>query len=126
MLASKSSGSPKPLLQTFGKGANKGSSQYIVGPLFFKGKNYNGHNPSIDRSPLLQHYAYTVFPAELAKIASSALVIPLGKTVEHIIAKLSEDGKLPSHYYLHNFPHPSGANGHRIEQFQQLKVQLRE
>jgi hypothetical protein len=111
----------------FGKGRHLLHTTSIIKyPVFLKGKNYTGHHPAIDRSPLLQHYAYREFPKELAQIAPHALVIPLGKTVEQTISRLSEKQKLPNHYYLTGFPHPSGANGHRIKQFQQQNQQLRE
>ncbi|WP_163969325.1 uracil-DNA glycosylase family protein [Oceanobacillus halotolerans] len=102
------------------------TTSIIKYPVFIKGKNYTGHQPPIDRSPLLQRYAYREFPNELAQIAPPALVIPLGKTVEQTIIRLSQERKLPNHDYLTGFPHPSGANGHRIKQFQQQKQQLRE
>jgi len=102
------------------------TTSIIKYPVFLKGKNYTGHYPPIDRSPLLQYYAYKEFPKELAQIAPSALVIPLGKTVEQVIFKLTEGRILPNHYYLTGFPHPSGANGHRVKQFQKQKGQIRE
>jgi hypothetical protein len=102
------------------------TTSIIKYPVFLKEKNYTGHHPPIDRSPLLQHYAYKEFPKELAQITPPALVIPLGKTVEQITFRLIEERKLPDHDYLTGFPHPSGANGHRIKQFQQQRQQLRE
>lgn len=102
------------------------TTSVIKYPVFFKEKNYTGHQPPIDLSPLLRNYAYKVFPKELAQISPTALVIPLGRTVENVIFKLGKERKLPNHTYLIGFPHPSGANGHRIDQFQQQKDYLRE
>lgn len=102
------------------------TTSIIKYPVFINGKNYTGHQPPIDRSPLLQHYAYSEFPDELAQIRPPALVIPLGKTVNHVITWLAEEDRLPDHTYLSGFPHPSGANGHRVKQFQQQKQQLQE
>lgn len=99
------------------------TTSIIKYPVFISGKNYTGHQPPIDRSPLLQRYIYREFPDELAQITSSALIIPLGKVVDQTILKLTEEGKLP-HHTLTGFPHPSGANGHRIKQFQQQREQL--
>ncbi|MFD1362870.1 hypothetical protein [Lentibacillus salinarum] len=95
-------------------------------PVFINGKNYTGHQPPIDRAPLLQPYAYNMFPDEMAQITSNALVIPLGRTVDSVIVRLAEEDKLPRHTFLTGFPHPSGANGHRVKQFQQQKRQLQE
>lgn len=100
------------------------TTSIIKYPVFIKRNNYTGHQPPISRSPLLQEYAYNMFPKELAQIAPQALVIPLGKTAEQVICKLAAEQKLPNHYYLTGFPHPSGANGHRIRQFQQQKSEL--
>lgn len=100
------------------------TTSLIKYPVFIKEKNYTGHQPAINRSLLLQQYAYHEFPKELAHITSPALIIPLGKTVEQVILKLIEEQKLSDHTYLIGFPHPSGANGHRVKQFQQQKSQL--
>lgn len=100
------------------------TTSIIKNPVFTHGKNYNGHQPAINSSPLLQHYAYEVFPEELAHITSPALFIPLGKTVEQMMYKLIEEKKVSGHTYLNGFPHPSGANGHRMKQFQQNEKQL--
>lgn len=54
----------------------------------------------------------------------SALLIPLGKTVEQVFHKLFREGKLANHYCLFGFPHPSGANGHRKKQFLEQKNSL--
>jgi hypothetical protein len=97
------------------------TTSIIKYPVFYEGKNYNGHQPSIEKSSLLVQYAFDVFPNELHQIKQSALIIPLGKTVEHVFYQLRQEGKLPNHFYLFGFPHPSGANGHRKKQFQLRK-----
>ena len=101
------------------------TTSVIKYPVFFKGNNYTGHQPAINRSSLLQHYAFKEFPKELAQITEPALVIPLGKTVEQVIFKLKDEQQLSHHTYLTGFPHPSGANGHRVKQFQQQRLRLR-
>lgn len=100
------------------------TTSIIKYPVFVHNKNYTGYNPPINRSTLLQHYAYREFPKELAQIKSTALVIPLGKTVENALLQIKEQNLLPSHTYLTGFPHPSGANGHRVKQFNQQREQL--
>lgn len=114
-------------LDLFGKSNDLLHTTSIIKyPVFSKGKNYTGHQPKISASSLLQHYAFEMFPEELAQIASPALIIPLGKTVEQIILRLADANRLSNHTYLLGFPHPSGANGHRIKQFQEQRLQLRE
>ncbi|WP_245831854.1 hypothetical protein [Oceanobacillus senegalensis] len=100
------------------------TTSIIKYPVFYQGKNYNGHRPSIQQSALLSKYAFHVFPKELNQIKQSALIIPLGKTVEDVFKKLLKEDKLSKHYYLFGFPHPSGANGHRKKQFHQRKELL--
>lgn len=101
------------------------TTSIIKYPVFVHGKNYTGHQPRIEQSALLKHYAYHSFPAEMDRMDKSVLVIPLGKTVDQIILKLVAERKLPNHHcYVTGFPHPSGANGHRIRQFQEEKQQI--
>ncbi|ASK61866.1 hypothetical protein CFK37_06675 [Virgibacillus phasianinus] len=105
----------RPLLHT---------TSIIKYPVFLQGENYTGHKPAINRTPLLSTYAYDVFPIELRQIKHPALIIPLGKVVERSLRKLLSEKQLPDHSYLFGFPHPSGANGHRKKQFQQVKDEL--
>lgn len=100
------------------------TTSIIKYPVFYYGKNYTGHQPNIRQSSLLTSYAYHVFPEELRMIKSSALIIPLGKTVERVFSQLLSEDKLPKHFYLFGFPHPSGANGHRKKQLLQQKETL--
>ncbi|MGB3785558.1 MAG: hypothetical protein WA995_21685, partial [Priestia megaterium] len=88
-------------------------------PVFYKGKNYTGHQPPIERSALLSRYAFEVFPHELSEIKNPCLIVPLGKAVENVLRKLSSESSLSQHTYLFGFPHPSGANGHRKRIFEE-------
>lgn len=101
------------------------TTSLIKYPTFYKGKNYTGHVPSIDKSKLLNHYAYTVFPRELERLENPLLIIPLGKAVEKVIRKLKDENKIKQHTCLYGFPHPSGANGHRKKQLLKNKDELR-
>ncbi|PGT82428.1 MULTISPECIES: uracil-DNA glycosylase family protein [Bacillaceae] len=97
------------------------TTSIIKYPVFYQGRNYTGHRPKINHSSLLTSYAYEMFPKELSQIKAPALVIPLGKMVEEVLKNLIKNNKLNDHIYLFNFPHPSGANGHRIKQFTENK-----
>ncbi|MFP7735867.1 uracil-DNA glycosylase family protein [Priestia aryabhattai] len=88
-------------------------------PVFYKGKNYTGHQPPIERSSLLSRYAFEVFPQELKEVTNPCLIVPLGKAVEQVLRKLSREPSLSRHTYLFGFPHPSGANGHRKRIFEE-------
>lgn len=106
----------RPLLHT---------TSIIKYPVFLKGKNYTGHQPPIQSSPLLSEFAYHIFPKELEQIEQPPLIIPLGKTVGEIFSQLANEGKVPGHFILEGFPHPSGANGHRMKQFSEKKETFR-
>ncbi|MGE7304701.1 hypothetical protein ACQKJG_12825 [Priestia megaterium] len=88
-------------------------------PVFYKEKNYTGHQPPIERSVLLSRYAFEVFPHELSEIKNPCLIVPLGKAVENVLRKLSREPSFSRHTYLFGFPHPSGANGHRKRIFEE-------
>jgi hypothetical protein len=50
--------------------------------------------------------------------------IPLGQSVSTIIAYLAEAGCLARSRCLLGFPHPSGANGHRVREFNERRERL--
>jgi hypothetical protein len=102
------------------------TTSVIKYPVFYQGKNYTGHQPGMLQSKLLAEYATKFFAEEIGEINKSALIIPLGKTVESIIRHLLADKKLAGHTILFGFPHPSGANGHRVRQFEKQKYSLAE
>ncbi len=85
-------------------------------PVFYRGNNYTGHQPRISQSPMLMRFAYEEFPKDLLALSNQAIIIPLGKVVDHVIHQLKDllDDK---HIIISGFPHPSGANGHRKQQF---------
>lgn len=100
------------------------TTSVIKYPVFLKGKNYTGYTPKIDQSSLLTEYAYQIFPKEIKKIKNDFLLIPLGKAVTEVIKELVNQGSIPEQSCLFGFPHPSGANGHRKQQFQKVKADL--
>ena len=100
------------------------TTSIIKYPVFANGKNYTGYVPKIVQSSLLTKYAYHIFPKELEKIKEDYLLIPLGKAVTEVIEALVIKGKISEKSCLFGFPHPSGANGHRKKQFQQVNSSL--
>jgi hypothetical protein len=94
-------------------------------PVFVGGKNYTGHAPRIVRSQRLQRYALDFLGSELEMLADT-LIIPLGKSVEEAVRFVSGERSLSLPYCLWNFPHPSGANGHRKRQFNEHKSEFKE
>ncbi|MBM7692815.1 hypothetical protein JOC77_002246 [Peribacillus deserti] len=108
--------------QLFGDRSNLlHTTSVIKYPVFSDGKNYTGHAPKIDHSSLLKKYAYEIFPQEIIQLEKPYLLIPLGKSVSEVIRTLMDQGRIPRNPCLLDFPHPSGANGHRHKQFEKLK-----
>jgi hypothetical protein len=89
-------------------------------PVFNNGKDYTGHFPEILKSNLLKSYVQELFIEELNSIKYS-LIIPLGTAVSNVLEWIKKDGCNIDNKCLLNFPHPSGANGHRIKIFNEKK-----
>jgi uracil-DNA glycosylase len=87
------------------------STSAILYPVFNNGKNYSG-SPSPETFPLLRAFLDQVLANELAMIPD-AVVIPLGKTVSDALHRETDQGNIRPDRCLFDFPHPSGANGHR-------------
>ncbi|WLV24938.1 hypothetical protein QR721_01485 [Aciduricibacillus chroicocephali] len=101
------------------------TTSIIKYPIFKNGKNYTGHAPKMDRVEMLKPYIEKVFPEELSLIEGEYLLIPLGKAVGEILGQLAEVKKIRAERCLFGFPHPSGANGHRVSQFASEQERLR-
>ena len=90
---------------------------------FVRGKNYTGHQPSLLKSDLLLKYVEMFFYPQV-ELLENALIVPLGKCVEDVLRQLIQMGKLKEENCLLGFPHPSGANAHRHEQFARYKAEM--
>lgn len=101
------------------------TTSLIPYPVFVKGRNYTGFNPSILESKLLSQYLNQYFVNEI-KMLNDVLIIPLGKAVEKVLSELISLGTIKEEQCLLDFPHPSGANGHRKKQFDCNKEQMRD
>jgi hypothetical protein len=94
-------------------------------PVFKGNSNYTGNGPRLTKSPLLMNIARTVLAPELKSIAN-ALIVPLGKSVEELLEVLGREGLVRPGRWLSGFPHPSGANGHRVRLFNENRSSLRQ
>lgn len=92
--------------------------------VFVEGKNYTGHKPKMLRSELLTKYIKEYFYPQVEAL-NHALFIPLGKSVEEVFNELIKCGVLRKEQCLKGFPHPSGANGHRLIQFEKNKEHMK-
>ncbi|WP_340022900.1 hypothetical protein MHI24_28375 [Paenibacillus sp. FSL K6-1096] len=93
-------------------------------PVFSGGRNYNGSHPDLPAHPFLDQTALSLLQAELS-LMNRPLLIPLGRKVEQVLQRLAADGLLDGERCLWGFPHPSGANGHRLVQFARHKEGMR-
>ena len=89
-------------------------------PVLRERRNYSG-SPKVENSQLLTEMTTSNLPQELEQLPD-ALIVPLGRAVEGVLAYLGLDG---SRRMLRGFPHPSGGNGHRVSQFKLEYRQLR-
>ena len=89
-------------------------------PVLKARRNYSG-SPKVENSRLLTEMTTASLPQQLEQLPD-ALIVPLGRAVEGTLAYLGFDG---SRRMLRAFPHPSGANGHRVAQFESEYRQLR-
>jgi hypothetical protein len=100
------------------------STSAIRYPVFVDGQNYTGHSPRILRSELLRGYIFEVLKVELEKL-TKALIVPLGKGVSDAVQALIGAGLLDRDRCCMGFPHPSGANSHRLRQFSELEDKIK-
>ena len=89
-------------------------------PVYNEGKNYTGYSPDILSSDLLRKYVLDNFLEEIKKINFS-LIIPLGTSVSKVLKWISKYHFNIEEKCLFEFPHPSGANGHRLKIFNEKK-----
>lgn len=88
--------------------------------VFLKGNNYTGHSPKLVKSKFLMNYVYENFKENISKL-DDVLIIPLGKAVEEVLEELVKNKVIKEEQILKGFPHPSGANGHRLVQLEENK-----
>jgi hypothetical protein len=85
-------------------------------PVFRGDKNYAGTSPALIKSPTLVSFVDSLLLDELTS-TPSAMVLPLGVAATSAVDRLVLAGEITGDRVLSGFPHPSGANAHRIKQF---------
>ena len=93
-------------------------------PVFQRGRNYTGHSPKPTKHAALKEMMEVVLWDEL-RGSGSELIVPLGKAVEEALRYAATRGQVDEERVLYGFPHPSGANGHRVRHFAENKNRLR-
>ena len=101
------------------------TTSLIKYPCFHKGKNYSGHTPSIRSVDILRSYVENEFSREIECLQDIRLIIPLGTAVEKILTENSLPA-LSDVPVLRGFPHPSGLNAHRGDQFREHFEQMKD
>jgi hypothetical protein len=99
------------------------TSSVIRYPVFVHGRNYTGHSPRILDTPALRWFIDNVLAEELRQVPQ-AVIIPLGRSVSAVLEYLAGKGSIEQGRCLLGFPHPSGANGHRVREFEQYRDRL--
>jgi hypothetical protein len=92
---------------------------------FVSKRNYTGSSPPLVTVPLFRRYVFDVLAPEFARVPRS-VVIPLGRAVDAALGLLIDAGTLDPQRCCLGFPHPSGANGHRMSQFDEVQETLRD
>ncbi|WP_347320741.1 uracil-DNA glycosylase family protein [Rossellomorea sp. RS05] len=92
-------------------------------PVFHNGKNYSGSTPNLVSTDLLRTYITQSFHRELDHL-NSPLIIPLGVNVSEALSFLSDQKLIDTKHILDGFPHPSGRNIHRHQQFAKNKKSM--
>lgn len=92
-------------------------------PVFVGGKNYTGHRPRLLKHETLRTFLDTHLAVELEQ-ANGAVIVPLGKAVSEVLSYMVERGRVDERRCLIGFPHPSGVNVRRTEQFNDRKDAL--
>jgi hypothetical protein len=93
-------------------------------PVFVEGNNYTGHRPQLLNHPLLKRYVDEDFCAEMEMIPN-AFIIPMGDAVSAALEYLVTHGAISGDRCCFGFPHPSGANAHRKDQFKAQRQAMR-
>lgn len=98
------------------------ASSVLKYPVFKNKRNYSGSGPSPLKHDYLKEMIDTILVDEL-KLLSKCLIVPLGKSANEVMRYVREHIN-PSCCLLDGFPHPSGANVGRVEQFNANKQQF--
>ncbi len=96
------------------------TSSVLRYPVFIEGENYSGSNPKIFSHNIFLKMINELLVPELNSL-KHAVIVPTGKVVSDVLKYLVEEGKIENKTILFNFPHPSGANGHRKEYYENNK-----
>lgn len=101
------------------------SSSTLRYPVFINRRNYTGSTPAMLKHPLLLQMIHELLIPELNEV-EDAMIIPAGKAVSGVLRYLVGENLIKRRTILFDFPHPSGANGHRMKQYNEQKEFFKE
>ncbi|HLH06116.1 MAG TPA: hypothetical protein VKW78_02655 [Terriglobales bacterium] len=87
--------------------------------------NYTGHSPRLLDWETSRRYIKNLLGPELQEIPD-ALVVPCGVAVDSALRHLVDLKAIEPTRCLFGFPHPSGANGHRLTHFAKRRDELKQ
>ncbi len=113
------------LVPEFGTGTGRIHFTYCIRyPVLVNDRDYGGRRPQLLRYPGLRRFVDEVLAPELADLRET-LVVPLGRVAGEAVATLVESGRLEVERCLLGLPNPSGANGHRADDYERTREELR-
>jgi hypothetical protein len=86
-------------------------------------RNFSGSGKDLAEVPLFRRMLEELLEPRLAA-APEALIVPFGIAASSGVRYLSDMGAVSSERVLIGLPHPSGANGHRKQQFEKQQKNL--
>ena len=92
-------------------------------PVFVGGENFTGHSRQVEQCSFFES-CLTELLLPLLDAHSKALIIPLVDFVAQRLTWLSTRGFIDARRVLFQFPHPSGANGHRKARFAAARTEM--
>jgi hypothetical protein len=112
------------LLGISGSAALFGSKKHLVhytsalrNPVFKKGKNYSGRNPSLIKKAEFLKVVEQSLADEIKALPSDCIFVPLGEEVWNVFTHLEAKGLVKPSQVIHGVPHPSGASNERVSYF---------
>src|SRR5262249_23938517 len=94
----------------------------VSAPIFRNGDNYRGYGPPLLQVSKLKEWVVENLATELEAMPR-AIIVPLGRVADGAIRFLKQNVRSLERRCLVGFPHPSGANGYRQQDFRRGRDQ---